>query len=213
MKLRNQLPIRTLVDIAHNAGALMFVDVVQSPGQTPIDVHEWGADIVAAAGHKWLLGTWGVGFLYVSDGVIDILNPRTIGYRGVVTPIDETYEFKPGARRFEIGTTNPAPYIALQTTIETLDKIGLGAVESRIHRLTTRLIDGIPNDRLLSPASPESSLVTIDIDDSAAAVERLKEANIVVRSLADPDAIRASVHVFNIEDHIETLLAELENTC
>jgi selenocysteine lyase/cysteine desulfurase len=207
-----RLPIETLVDIAHDAGALVLIDAVQSVGQTSIDVHEWGADIVAAAGHKWLLGTWGAGFLYVSDDVIDILNPRTIGYRGVVTPTDETYEFEPGARRFEIGTTNPAPYVALQTAIETLDEIGLDTVESRIQQLTTRLVNGVPDDRLLSPTSPESGLVTIDVDDPATTVDRLKEANIVIRSLPVPDAIRASIHVFNTKKDIEMLLAELENT-
>lgn len=171
-----------------------------------------GADIVAAAGHKWLLGTWGAGFLYVSDDVIDTLNSRTIGYRGVVTPTNEAYEFKPGARRFEIGTTNPAPYVALQTDIETLDEIGFGTVESRIQQLITRLIDGIRDDRILSPMSPESGLITINVDDPTTTVERLKESNIVIRSLSDLDAIRASVNVFNTEENIETLLAELKNT-
>lgn len=49
--------------------------------------------------------------------------------RGVVAAAEtfvEHHEFEPGARRFEIGTTNPAPYVALQTAIETLDEIGLG---------------------------------------------------------------------------------------
>ena len=212
MEHGTRLPIETLVDIAHDAGALVLVDAVQSVGQTSIDVHEWGADIVAAAGHKWLLGTWGAGFLYVSDDVIDTLNPRTIGYRGVITPTDETYEFEPGAQRFEIGTTNPAPYVALQTAIETLDEIGLGTAESRIQQLTTRLVNGVPDDRLLSPTSPESGLVTIDVDDPSTTVDHLKEANIIVRSLPDPDAIRASVHVFNTQEDIETLLVELKNT-
>ncbi len=206
-----RMPIETLIDVAHDAGALVLVDAVQSPGQTSIDVHEWGADVVAAAGHKWLLGNWGAGFLYVSDEVIETLNPRIIGYRSVVDPTEETYEFEPGARRFEIGTVNPAPYVALQTAIETLEEIGLDAIESRIQRLATHLADGVPDDRLLSPSDPESGLVTIDVDDPATTVDRLKAAGIVVRSLPDPDAIRASVHVFNTEDDIETLLAALED--
>jgi selenocysteine lyase/cysteine desulfurase len=63
----------------------------------------------------------------------------------------------------------------------------------------------------LSPTSPESGLVTIDVDDPAKAVDRLKEANIIIRSLPDPDAIRASLHVFNTQEDIETLLEELSN--
>lgn len=51
-----RLPVADLVDIAHDAGALALVDAVQVPGQLPMDVREWGADVVAAAGQKWLLG-------------------------------------------------------------------------------------------------------------------------------------------------------------
>jgi selenocysteine lyase/cysteine desulfurase len=51
-----QLPVAELVDIARTAGAPALVDAVQVPGQLPMDVSEWGADVVAAAGHKWLLG-------------------------------------------------------------------------------------------------------------------------------------------------------------
>ena len=62
-----QLPVSELVDIAAAAGAFTPVDAVQVPGQLPMDVQELEADAVAAAGHKWLLGPWGAGFLYVFD--------------------------------------------------------------------------------------------------------------------------------------------------
>ena len=51
-----RLPVRELIEVANDAGAFTLVDAVQSPGQVPVDSHEWGADAVAAAGHKWLLG-------------------------------------------------------------------------------------------------------------------------------------------------------------
>ena len=60
-----RLPVAELVDIADDAGAFTLVDAVQSPGQVAMDVGDWGADAVAAAGHKWVLGPWGAGFLYV----------------------------------------------------------------------------------------------------------------------------------------------------
>ncbi|MFB6104986.1 MAG: aminotransferase class V-fold PLP-dependent enzyme [Halobacteriaceae archaeon] len=205
------LPVETLVDIAHDAGALVLVDAVQSPGQTPVSVTDWGADIVAAASHKWLLGHWGAGYLYVDNDVAETLSPRAIGYRGVVTPTDAEYEYKPGAHRLEIGTTNPAPYAATQAAIETLEAIGLPRIDAHIEDLATRLADGIPDERLLSPATPESGLVTIDVDDPTATVDRLKDDDIVIRELPDPDAVRASVHVFNTAGDIDRLLTALES--
>jgi selenocysteine lyase/cysteine desulfurase len=206
-----RMPVEKLVDIAHDAGAYVLVDGVQSVGQTPMDVHEWGADAVAAAGHKWLLGTWGAGYLYVDEAFAEELHPRALGYRGVVTPTDETYELKPGAPRLEVGTTNPAPYVALQTAIETMGELGFETIESRIHDLASTLSAAVPDDHLLSPATPESGLVTIDVADPEGTVERLQERGIVIRPLPDPDAVRASVHVFNTEQDVQLLLDALED--
>jgi len=205
-----QLPVAELVDIAHEAGAFALVDAVQVPGQLPMDVDEWGADAVAAAGHKWLLGLWGGGFLYVDRRAADSLTPTTVGYRSVETPTADPFEFAVGARRFEVGSANPAPHVALAEAIETIDEVGVERIADRIQQLARQLADGIPADRLLSPEEPESGLVTIAVDDPEATVERLAAEGIVVRALPTPDAVRASVHAVNTGAEVEQLLDALE---
>ncbi len=203
-----RLPVEELVGIAHDAGARVLVDAVQLPGQADLDVEEWGADAVAAAGHKWLLGPWGAGFLAVSPEFLAELEPRSVGYRSVADP-NEAYEFHPGARRLEIGTTNPAPYAGLAEAIRTMDAIGYDAIESRISTLTDRLKAGLGEDRLLSPRGFESGLVTFTADDPEATVERLAEDGIQVRTLPGYEAIRASIHAVNAESDVEALLDAL----
>lgn len=204
-----RLPVRELVEVAHDAGARVLVDAVQAPGQTAIDVTEWGADAVAAAGHKWLLGLWGAGFLSVSPDFLDELEPRSIGYRSVVEPDAKGYAFHEGARRLEIGTTNPAPYAALAAAIRTMDELGYDEIESRIEARTDRLKAGLGEERLLSPREYESGLVTFTDDDPEATVERLRGEGIRVRMLPHPNAVRASVHAVNTEAEIEALLDAL----
>jgi selenocysteine lyase/cysteine desulfurase len=199
-----RLPIAELTDIAHDAGARVLVDAVQSPGQVAVDVGEWGADFVVGAGHKWLCGPWGAGFLSVNDEATAALEPDRVGYRSVTDPNADTYEFAAGAKRLEVGTTSPAPYAGLQAAIDCIESIGIDTIEERIERLTDRLKGGI-DDRLLSPREYESGLVTIAADDPAATVSRLAEADIVVRSLPSPAAVRASVHAFNTEGDIDAL--------
>src|SRR6056297_1485239 len=206
-----QLPVTELVDIAHEAGALAVVDAVQVPGQLPIDVGRWGADAVAAAGHKWLMGLWGGGFLYVDRDVAETLAPRTVGYRSVETPTADPYEFAAGARRFEVGSSNPAPHVALTEAIDAIDEVGVDRIADRIRQLAGRLVDGIPGERLHSPATPESGLVTIDVDDPDATVERLASEGIVVRALPTPNAIRASVHAVNTSSEVDQLLDALDS--
>ncbi|QSG09075.1 aminotransferase class V-fold PLP-dependent enzyme [Halapricum desulfuricans] len=204
-----RLPIGEIADIAHDAGARVLVDAVQSPGQYPVDLDDWGADFVVGAGHKWLLGPFGSGFAYVDSDAIDELVPRRIGYRSVEEPTDPEYAFKDGASRFEVGTASPLPHVGLSEAMDLLEEIGVKTVEARIERLTDRLKDGIDDERLLSPREYESGLVTFRVDDPEATVERLRERGVIVRSLPYPKAVRASVHAFNTADDIDALLEGL----
>jgi len=203
-----RLPIEKVVDIAHKAGAKVLVDAVQSPGQIPMDVTEWGADFVAASGHKWLLGPWGAGFLYVDESALDALTPHRIGYFSVADPEADGYEFKADASRFELGTTAISPYVGLETAIETIDAIGVETIEERIQRLTDRLKSGL-GDRLLSPRDARSGLVTFAADEPEQLVDRLASEGIQIRWLPEPYACRVSVHVFNTAEDIDRLLAAL----
>ncbi|RKD98334.1 aminotransferase class V-fold PLP-dependent enzyme [Halopiger aswanensis] len=204
-----RLPIDEIVDIAHDAGATVLVDAVQAPGQGPVDVTEWDADFVVGAGHKWLLAPFGSGFLYVNEDVAPDLVPPAIGYRSVEDPEAAEYQYAAGARRFEVATASPVPHAGLVEAIDCLQAVGLETVRDRIERLTERLKDGVPDERLLSPREFESGLVTIDVDDPEATVERLAEYDITVRSLPSPDAVRVSVHAVNTPADVDAVLEAL----
>lgn len=207
----NRQPVSEIVDIAHDAGARVLVDAVQAPGQQPVAVEQWGADFVAGSGHKWLLGVWGAGFLYVSDDAMDALEPTRIGYYSVEDYGAEQYTFHDDARKFDLGTRSLAPFVALETAIERLESVGLETVDRRITRLADRLKDGL-GDRLLSPRDSESGLVTFAAEDPERTVERLAEQGIQIRYLPDPYACRVSVHAVNTEGDIDRLLEALEET-
>ena len=206
------LPVADLVEIANDAGAFTLVDAVQVPGHRHCDVSAWGADAVAAAGHKWTLGPWGSGFLFIDPAVASALTPAAVGYRSVEDPTGTSITLKAGARRFEIGTTSPAPHVGLTTALDAIEEIGIGRIESRIERLTDRLKAEIPDDQLLSPRSFHSGLVTIAVDDPDATVERLADEGIIVRTLPYPNAIRVSVHAVSTESEIDALVTALNDT-
>jgi len=202
-------PIADLTSEAHEAGARVLVDAVQSVGQHPVDVSAWGADVVAAASHKWLLGPWGAGMLAIAPDAIDALKPERVGYRSVTGSGD--LDFHPDARRLEVGTTSPAPYAGLVAAVETVDRVGLDRIADRIADLASRLTDRIPADRLVSPADPESGLVTIRVDDPDQAVERLREDGIRVRTLPTPaGTIRVSVHAVSTVEEVDECADSLE---
>ncbi|MFB6162971.1 MAG: aminotransferase class V-fold PLP-dependent enzyme [Halococcoides sp.] len=204
-------PIAELASEAHDAGARVLVDAVQSVGQHPIDVSRWNADFVAAASHKWLLGPWGAGMLAVAPDAIDAIEPERVGYRSVTD--GEGLTLQPDARRLELGTASPAPYAGLEAAVETVDRVGIDRIADRIVRLAGRLTDRVPADRLVSPADPESGLVTIRVDDPDRTVERLREDDVRVRTLPTPEGtLRASVHAVSTPADIDRLADRLPVT-
>ncbi len=205
-----RIPVEAITDVAHDAGAEVLVDAVQSVGQEPVDVTEWGADYVAAAGHKWLVGPWGAGFLYVSSDVVPDLQPSHASYRSVDrdTP---GLPLHPDARCLEIGTTSAAPYVGLQTALERLSSVGVRTVQRRIESLTGILRDELPESTLLSPRSFESGIVAVDDERAKRSVERLAAHDVVVRSITDPDGVRVSVHGFNTEADVRRFLSAYRN--
>jgi selenocysteine lyase/cysteine desulfurase len=62
-------PIREIGRIAREAEIPFVVDAAQSAGHVPIDVQADGIDLLAAPGHKGLLGPLGTGFLYIRPGL------------------------------------------------------------------------------------------------------------------------------------------------
>lgn len=204
-----QLPVREVVELAHDAGALVLVDAVQAPGQLPMDAADLGVDFLAGAGHKWLLGPWGAGFLYVHDDARRQLEPIRIGGHGVEDPSADEPTYKDSARMFDLTTSQVAVYAGLETAIDLVLEVGLDAIQSRIETLTDRLKAGIPDERLDSPREYESGLVSFRVDDPEAFVQGCADDGIVIRAIPAPECVRASIHAFNDESDVDRLLAHV----
>ncbi len=63
------VPVKEIVQLAHRYGAWCLVDAAQGAGKLPVNVTELDCDMLAAPGHKGLMGPTGVGILYVKQGI------------------------------------------------------------------------------------------------------------------------------------------------
>jgi len=95
-------PVCEVGGIARNNGIAFLVDACQTAGAVPIDLESMPVDMLAASGHKGLLGPQGTGILYISQGID--LDPLKEGGTGGGPSDDEQPEALPD--RFEAGTMN-----------------------------------------------------------------------------------------------------------
>ena len=90
------------------AGAKLAVDATQSLGAMPFDLDAVRPDVLAASGHKWLLGPYGVSFCYMAE---DLRSGEPLEENWLNREGSEDFsrlteyrsEYRPGARRFDVG--------------------------------------------------------------------------------------------------------------
>src|SRR5271170_8011366 len=88
-------PIRQIGKIARDHGIPLVVDAGQSAGHLLIDLQTDGIDLLAAPGHKALLGPLGTGFLYIRPGLEKQLRPLKEGGTGSISDSDHQPDFLP----------------------------------------------------------------------------------------------------------------------
>lgn len=120
-------PVAAVADIARQAGALLLLDAAQSAGCLPIDMQAMGIDLLAAPGHKGLLGPQGTGLLAVAPHVR--LHPLLAGGTGSSSDQDVQPEGFPEG--FEAGTHNLPGIAGLRAGIAFLATTGVTTVGDR----------------------------------------------------------------------------------
>lgn len=204
-------------DVAAQAIHVM-VDAAQSVGVLPLNLADLEVDSYAFTGHKWLCGAAGLGGLYVRPQIFETLRPTFIGWRGV-TKDESGYPtgWEPDGRRFEVATSNVALAGALREAIALHNEWG-SPIEryQRIQHLSQRLwqqLVEIPRVRCLRTDPPEAGLVSFQVEGIAHGelVKALEQKGFMLRTLLDPDCIRACVHYFTLESEIEELIGGMRS--
>ncbi|MCO6458341.1 MAG: aminotransferase class V-fold PLP-dependent enzyme [Pirellulaceae bacterium] len=157
-------PVEQAGQIARRHGCLLLVDAAQTLGHMPVDVQQLGAHLLAAAGHKGLLGPLGLGFLYMAPGVEQVLQSVRQGGTGTHSDQDRQPDSQPD--KFESGNLNVPAILGLAAGLEYLRDRGLERLHEHYQRLTARLLDGlraIAGVRIHGPADPASQVGVVSV--------------------------------------------------
>ena len=212
------LPVKEITKTAHERGVPVLLDMAQSVGCIGSNLKELGCDFAAARGGKWLLGPGGTGFLYVDQERLEDLRLASIGYRGARIEGND-YSCRSDARRFEISEPNVALNVGLRRAVKYHTDIGRKRIEKRIRSLVDYIIEkakGIQSLDVLGTQelNLKNGLVSLEVKDCDASelvpiLER--KHRIVTRVVPRFNAVRVSLHIFNTEEEIDTLMDILRN--
>jgi cysteine desulfurase/selenocysteine lyase len=221
-------PVRRIIELAHNRGALVLIDGAQSAPHLPIDVQELDCDFFAMSGHK-IYGPTGIGVLYGKARLLERMPPYQGGGDMIksVTFAKTTYADLPN--KFEAGTPHIAGAIGLGTALDYLESVGrerIVAHEEMLLRYATERMREIPGVRLIGNAPHKAAVISFVIDDPPMASldigTKLDLQGIAVRTghhccqpvmdrFGIPGTTRISLALYNTTAEIDAFVDALRN--
>ncbi|HEX4444287.1 MAG TPA: aminotransferase class V-fold PLP-dependent enzyme [Galbitalea sp.] len=143
--------------VAHEAGALLVLDLCHSVGVVPVELDAWHVDLAVGCTYKYLNGGPGApAFAYVREDVQGELRQPIQGWIGSATPFEMGQGYQPaaGIRGFLSGTPPIIGMLAMQDMIDLIESVGLAAVRAKSLELTSFAIE------LADALLPEATLAT-----------------------------------------------------
>jgi selenocysteine lyase/cysteine desulfurase len=216
-------PAAEIGKVARDAGVTYLLDACQSVGQLPVDVTEIGCDLLSAPGRKFLRGPRGTGFLYVSERLIDRLEPPFLDLHAAEWTGPDEFTIRPDARRFESWESYKAGTLGLGAAASYAMSLGLDAIAERVGALAEglrRRLAELPGVTVHDHGARRCGIVSFSVagHEAAEVVSTLRARRINVSSSEvssarfdfearglPPTVVRASVHYYNTEAELDAL--------
>ena len=168
--------VKQVCDIAHEKGALVVDDAIQTIGSKVVDVHSDDVDFLITGSYKWQCGPPEAGFMYVKQGLCEELEPSFWSYINVdrgpgVTGMAKfpfgakdhdsiktyDYPFPKNAQRFEPGTTATDELWGWHAALKWLNELGKENIEKRNLELGLYLSEQLESIglKIQTPSDPE----------------------------------------------------------
>jgi selenocysteine lyase/cysteine desulfurase len=222
-----QHDLKAVCDLAHAHGAYVYADIAQAAGNMPIDVRATGVDFCACSSFKWLMGDFGLGFLFVREELLDrVVGRSQYGYYQASTldshflpgdppaasAADSPYSWKldpDAAGHFEVGTPAIGVAHVLSKSLPFIRAVGIENILSHRQPMLKRLRDELPRlgFELLTPPESTSALISFVVKDPATVRQRLQKAKVNAR--VSDRYLRASPSIFNDVQDVDKLLQAL----
>ena len=208
--------IQRIGNFCRERGVFFFVDAIQGLGGLRMDVERDGVDAFAADAHKYLLGPEGIAVMYISERVLDQIEPTVVGWMSVKQEehsFDYRLDYREGAQRFECGTLNTAGVYGLHAAIDLLLEVGPETIEAHLLGLSDYLAERL-NEKGYTVVGSRRAGETSGIvccthprHTASRLYGHLGERNIVTAPRVG--RLRVAAHFYNTRGDVDALVAAL----
>ena len=128
-------PVKDIVRMAHDVGAVTLIDGAQWAPHGHTDIKDIDCDFYAFSGHK-MLGPTGIGILYGKPELLEKMQPFQGGGEMIRSVTMEQSTWNDIPYKFEAGTPNIAQAIGLGAAVKYIQGIGLDIIQNHGRDLT-----------------------------------------------------------------------------
>jgi cysteine desulfurase/selenocysteine lyase len=159
------VPLKRVIDAAHEAGVPVLVDGAQAVAHTRVDVRALGCDFYCFSGHK-LYGPTGIGVLYGREALLTEMPVWQGGGDMIRTVSYERSTWNDLPWKFEAGTPNISGAIGLAAAMDYLEQLGIDKVAHHEHELldaATAALMRIPGIHIHGTAAQKAAIVSFTL--------------------------------------------------
>ena len=206
-------PVKPIIDLAHEKGAMVILDAAQAAPHLAIDVTALNVDFLAFSGHK-VCGPTGIGVLYGKRHLLNQMSPIEFGGDMNVTVDKFDATWKEAPYRFEAGTPIIAGAIGLARAIEFISEIGFDSIHehvSKLHAYTLAKLKAVEGIEIYNETA-ETGIIAFNVlgvhpHDAASIFDQNKVciraghhcAQLITKWLKQIATLRATFYIYNDE--------------
>lgn len=135
-------PVKEMIKMAHEAGALVLLDGAQATAHLPIDVQDLDCDFYAFSAHK-MYGPTGIGILWGRESLLQAMGPYQGGGEMINSVSFEATEYAALPYKFEAGTPDIAGVIGMAAAIDYLSSLDMEVIAAYENKLLNYATDKI----------------------------------------------------------------------
>jgi cysteine desulfurase / selenocysteine lyase len=218
-------PVKEIIRLAHEGGAVVLIDGAQAGAHLNIDVQEMDCDFYCLSSHK-MYGPTGVGILYGKKEILDKMPPYHGGGEMIKDVTFERTTYNDLPYKFEAGTPNIGDVIAYKHAFDFIEELGRENIAAHEHELmlyATEKLSKLKSVKLVGTAKNKVAVVAFTVDGihHFDIGQMLDTRGIAVRTghhCTQPlmecfgleGTVRASFSVYNTKQEVDQLVEGLE---